>query len=186
MKSTGFVIRTFLRNTASAFHWSEGESQELYPPILLRQRILDLLSRHPGIETNFVPRSRYKAGAITKQEKEQARQEFFANIQDTDYTVCVRGGGNFSVRLYETLAMGRIPILVDTDCLLPFASDPRWRECCVYVERHEIPYISEKVLTFHESHSEEAFIEIQCQGRLFWEEKLSFNGFFIHFPEYLL
>ena len=36
------------------------------------------------------------------------------------FTFCYRGAGNFSYRFYETLMMGRIPILVNTDCVFPF------------------------------------------------------------------
>ena len=151
--------------------------------MLLRQRVLELLRQSPHMETDFIPRTQYKAGAQTPEQEAQSRREFFENIRDTDYTVCVRGGGNFSVRLYETLAMGRIPILVDTDSLLPYADDRRWRECCVYVRQDELPHIAEKVLAFHAALSEEAFLETQRQARRFWEERLSFNGFFTHFPE---
>ena len=182
MKSAGFVLRTLFRNAAAALHWSGEEPQDPVSPVRLRQQILGLLARHPGIETDFIPRSRYKAGVVTKEAEQTAHREFFENIRDTDYTVCVRGGGNFSVRLYETLAMGRIPVLVDTDCLLPFAQDPRWRECCVYVERHEIPRIAEKVLAFHEGLSEDEFRETQCRARRFWEERLSFAGYFQCLP----
>ena len=81
--------------------------------------------------------------------------------------------------------MGRIPILVDTDCLLPYADDLGWRECCVYVRWAEVDQIAEKVQAFHDRLSEGAFVEIQYRARRFWEERLSFNGFFTHFPEHL-
>jgi hypothetical protein len=46
--------------------------------------------------------------------------KFYKNIKNSLYGLCVRGGGNFSFRLGEVLMMGRIPILIDTDCILPF------------------------------------------------------------------
>lgn len=181
-KAAAFAVRTLLRNAASTLGLSSDEPQSVYPPVLLRQRVLDLLRRDPNMECDFIQRTKYKAGVKTPEQETETRREFFANIRNTDYTVCVRGGGNFSVRLYETLAMGRIPVLVDTDCLLPFNSDPRWRECCVYIHEDELPHIAEKVQAFHNALSEDAFLDVQYQARHFWEERLSFNGFFTHFP----
>ena len=64
--------------------------------------------------------------------------EFYENMVSSDYIVCVRGGGNFSVRLYETLAMGRIPIFINTDCLLPLNKSIDWKKHVVWIEREDI------------------------------------------------
>jgi Exostosin family len=185
-KAAGFALRTLFRNTAFALRLTSDEPQDLYPAVLLRQRILGQLRKSLQVETDFIQRSQYKAGASTPEMKQQTHREFFENIRNTDYTVCIRGGGNFSTRLYQTLAMGRIPILVDTDCLLPFANDPRWQECCVYVSRNEVDQIAEKVRVFHDGLSESAFLETQHQARRFWEENLSFEGFFTHLPKFIV
>jgi hypothetical protein len=186
VKSIGFAMRTLIRNITSALHLSSDEPQEPYPAVLLRQQVLESLEHSPLVEAAFIRRAQYKAGVSNQEQERSTKREFFNNIRDTDYTVCVRGGGNFSVRLYETLAMGRIPILIDTDCLLPYANDPRWRECCVYVERGEISNVAEKVSDFHARLSEDDFLEIQHRARRFWEECLSFNGFFTRFPEHFI
>ena len=36
------------------------------------------------------------------------------------FVICNRGAGNFCMRLYQTLAFGRIPLLLNTDMVLPF------------------------------------------------------------------
>jgi hypothetical protein len=184
-KSAGFALRTLMRNTASHLHLTGDEAQEVYPAVLLRRQILEQLSLSQNVETDFIQRTKYKADAHTREARQQTRLEYLKNILNTDYTVCVRGGGNFSVRLYDTLAMGRFPILVDTDCLLPYGNDPHWHTCCVYVERHEIPYIGEKVADFHAKLNGDDFFELQYEARKFWQERLSFNGFFTHFPEHI-
>lgn len=185
LKTLAFMLNTLVRNTASALHLSGAEPQTLYPPpVYLRQRILEKLSHSPRVETDFIQNTRYQAGARTALDQQEARRRFFNNIRDTDYTLCVRGSGNFSVRLYETLAMGRIPILVDTDCLLPYADDPRWKTCCVYVRQEQIDQVDEMVSAFHNRLTEHDFIEVQQQARQFWEERLCMEGFFNHFAEH--
>ena len=69
---------------------------------------------------------------------------FFQNISDTDYTICIRGTGNFSQRLYEVLAFGRIPIFIDTDSILPYDEIINWRDYCVWVKPDELGVVTRK------------------------------------------
>ena len=55
--------------------------------------------------------------------KIQARREYYNNLLSGGFAFCSRGAGNFSYRFYEALSFGRIPILIDTDCELPFERD---------------------------------------------------------------
>ena len=86
------------------------EPSPIIPATLLRAKALKKLTRDSRVETRFVVRRSYKAGAYTADRSHQTVIDFYNNILNTDYTVCVRGYGNWSVRLYETLACGRIPI----------------------------------------------------------------------------
>ena len=113
-----------LRNRYRQLQYQLGATKWQPPPFetsSFRKRVLERFENQAGLQTNFVLRNRYHAG--NEQDKSDTSPEklaFVNNILDLDYTVCVRGGGNFSVRFYETLALGRIPIFIDTDCLLPF------------------------------------------------------------------
>ena len=75
------------------------------------------------------------------------RQEYLHNMIDSDYMLVIRGAGNASFRLFETLCSGRIPVLVDTDCVLPYEEQVDWKQYCVWVDQTELPYIAEKVAT---------------------------------------
>ena len=99
-------------------------------------------------------------------------------MNNTDYTLCVRGTGNFSARMYETLALGRIPIFVNTDCILPFNNKIDWDKHVVWVEYNEISEITEKVLLFHNSFNEKTFTKLQKKNRMLWEKYFKFSGFF--------
>jgi len=109
------------------------------------------------------------------------RREYVQNIVESDYVVCTRGAGNFSYRLYETLSCGRIPVFVDTDCVLPYDFLVDWREHCVWVEEDDLPQIGERVLEFHEGLGEKEFVELQHHCRRFWEQYISPEGFFSNF-----
>jgi len=161
------------------------EVPPITPHILLRAKILKTLAQSDSVQTNFLIRDRYWGGAesVIKQpsQKGDLKREFINNIVNSDYTVCVRGSGNFSKRLYETLCCGRIPIFVNTDCVLPFDFKVDWKQYCVWIEEHEIPKIGEIVAAFHDTLSPKEFIELQHKCRMFWLRWLTLSGFYEHF-----
>jgi hypothetical protein len=164
---------------------SNYESMPVIPATVLRARALSLLARDERITTDFVIRDRYRAG-IRKDPLSQsaAATEFFDNIFRTDYTVCVRGHGNWSVRLYETLACGRIPIFIDTDCVLPFEFAIDWKKYAVWVPQCEILRIVDIVSSFHSKLSPSDFLDLQLSCRRLWEERLCLSGFMKHLSEH--
>jgi hypothetical protein len=102
-----------------------------------------------------------------------SKREFVDNIQNNLYTLCVRGGGNYSFRLSETLMMGRIPILVDSDCILPFENEIPYKQNTVYITKENsdnFTNIDKVIQDFHSSHSEERILEIQKENRNIWLE----------------
>jgi hypothetical protein len=95
----------------------------------------------------------------------------------TDYTLCLRGGGNFSKRFYETLAMSRIPVLVDTDCLLPFESVFSWESHIVRVPDADLEQLPQRVADDFSGSGSAGLADRQRRCRKLWEDWLSFGGF---------
>lgn len=176
MKNMFDVIRTAVLNIKSYLGLSIYDTNVLYPTTLYRTKALNVIERDERLIANFNKRSKYKAGAKNKQEGRKLTQEFYDNMVESDYILCVRGLGNFSKRLYETLAMGRIPIFINTDCILPFDNIIDWRKYCVWVEESQMENMGEIVYQFHRSLTNEQFREKQQACRRLWEEHLSGNG----------
>ncbi|AWK06817.1 hypothetical protein HYN56_22320 [Flavobacterium crocinum] len=152
-----------------------------------RARVLIVLNRAKRIKTNFIIKGNFgfgPGGLNTGAHKEDSniyRLNYINNIVDNDYTVCVRGIGNNSIRFYETLCCGRIPIFVNTDCILPFEDTIDWKKLCVWVEEKDIHKIGEIVNEYHHNLSESEFKNRQVQLRKIWEDYLSPVGFFNQF-----
>jgi hypothetical protein len=171
------VLRELFRNTSFRLGFSKAEPQPLYPPALLRSRALWVLSRSGLIRPCFITRSRYRAGATSTEKREQTVREFYENIDKTDYTLCVRGGGNFSKRFYETLAMGRIPLLLDTDCPLPFEQELPWGDCAVRVHSHELSLLPVRVAEHFTRLGQAGLQNLKLRNRRLWTEWLTFGEF---------
>jgi hypothetical protein len=151
-----------------------------------RLKWLKKIASSKNIETHFIYRDKYRAGAKTQEEKQKTTLEFYDNIKDSQYTFCMRGGGNFSVRLYETLAFGRIPIFIDTDCTLPLEQIIDWSKHCLIIKENELSQVKTKIIDFHNSLSDEQFIEIQKSNYVLREEYLTRSGFFTYFHDVFL
>ena len=117
---------------------------------------------------------------------QRVRKEFYKNIENTDYTLCIRGTGNFSARFYETLALGRIPIFINTDCMLPFNDVIDWKKHVIWIEQREISEIATKIRNFHNGLTQDSFISLQIKNRKLWEEYFSFPGFIKNLTSHLI
>ena len=162
-----------------ALRKSFADKQSFYPSSVKRASYLNVLSQDDRLDTNFILRDHYRAGTKTEESKEQTTREFYSNMHDNAYTFCSRGVGNFSVRFYETLAMGRIPVVLNTDCRLPLSDVIDWTKHCVIIEENELSKMTDIILEFHNSKDEGQFFKLQKNNRLLWENTLKRNQYFI-------
>ncbi len=151
--------------------------QPFYPSASKRYHFLKILSKNEQLKTNFVYRNQYRAGVKTEPEKTATTLEFFKNMESNPYTFCLRGTGNFSVRFYETLAMGRIPLIVDTDFRLPLNCLINWEKHCVVVKADQVV---ETLVDFHQKISAEDFELMQQNNRKLWLTYLQREAYFLN------
>jgi len=177
------VLRNSLIKISTPIFDSAFENEPMLPFVIKRKKILNKISSFHGIKTDFIRRTTYATGI--KNNNEQNRLEFIMNIIDNDYTVCMRGGGNYSIRLYETLCLGRVPIFINTDCKLPFEEKINWKDICIWIEIDQISHISEIILESHQSMTQSQFSEKQVYCRELWLKYFSNEGFYNQFHAYL-
>ena len=141
-----------------------------------RKELLEILDHSP-IKTNFILRSGFWAPEISN--KYEAKQMFIKNMEENLFNFCTRGAGNFSYRFYETLMMGRIPILIDTNCELPFEKQLKKNATVLRLKS-----LDPDTLILLESKMQEIMnldqsylTEIQNKNRQFWLDYYSPLGF---------
>ncbi len=140
----------------------------------LRSEVLKLFLSTNDITSDFILRDK---SSIHKKNKKH-KLEFLENMLTTNYVICVRGAGNFSSRFYETLAMGRIPILINTDCILPLDNQIDWDKHCIIINEKDIFDAVDILIEFHNNLSDADFKKLQIKNRVLWEDRLTFNGFY--------
>ncbi|WP_353474492.1 hypothetical protein PVT71_21320 [Salipiger sp. H15] len=154
----------------------------------LRAKAIQTLLDHPGVDTNFVLRGDFFAGADKKatangktEARKSALEEFLGNLDGSDYSLCVRGIGNYSLRFYEIMAAGRPPLFLDTECILPYDFLLDWHKELVWVPLDQHHRAGQILVDHHARLSPDQFAEQQRRIREVWEEWLSPDGYFRNF-----
>ena len=145
-----------------------------YGPILRGKAVRKLVSDN-RIDANFIIRQGFWAGGM---DKKMARKQYVENMHSCDYALVARGAGNFSYRLYEVLSCGKIPIFINSDCVLPFDNIIDWKKYVIWIEENQVDQIAQKLLDFHAGISDEEMIEKKLLSRKLYDEWICPLAFF--------
>lgn len=139
-----------------------------------RKNALELIKLDKNIITDFIIRKSFWAKEI---DEKTAIIEFNNNIKNNLFGFTSRGAGNFSYRFYQILSMGRIPVLLDTDTVLPFYNKINYNKHCIIVDIKNIDNISNIVNDFYNNKTKDELYQLQIDNRNLYTEYLSPNGF---------
>ena len=67
---------------------------------------------------------------------EKQKRLFATTLLRSKFVLCPRGVGTSSIRLYETMAAGRVPVIISDDWQRP--SGPDWSSCAVSIREADI------------------------------------------------
>jgi len=146
--------------------------------IFLRSSIIKKLKSSKKLKTNFIERDFFSGNKKTLQiDSEIVRKEFINNIINSQYSLCAKGDANQSTRFFEVLSLGRIPIFIDTDCVLPLEDKIDYRDFCLFIDYKDIDNVEEIIFRFHQNISDEDFENIQRRAREVYVEYLRIDSY---------
>ncbi len=142
---------------------------------LAAMRALEASSR---VRTNFIIRHTFSASKKTiSLDPAIARKEYVDYMINSDFVLAPKGDGNFSVRFYEALALGRVPILIDTDCVLPREEVIDYASVILRVPYTELHTLPDRVADFYASHTPETWRARQEHARELFRTHLRYDRF---------
>jgi len=152
----------------------------------LRQRALAHLQDHPKVAADFVIHDSYRAGLRSKADRRDTdhptRVQFFENLRTNDYALCVRGGGNFSIRLFEALCYGRVPIIVDSGGRLPLEDEIDWDSYSIRVPARRLHALGDLVSETHHRLGPAGLHRLQRECRNLWVARLCLDAYMADWP----
>lgn len=120
-----------------------------------RPPLFTMLENNQNILCDFSFTDMPCCGAVDPEINKKAF-DFNENLKYSEFVFCPRGNGNFSIRFYEALLSGRIPVILKTDNELPFHKHIHWDKLCVISENSTT--LINDIINFHKKYD---LIEIQ-------------------------
>jgi hypothetical protein len=118
---TGLVPKFSLGRTAKSFI-----KAPLYPCLTnasIVRRLTIKQIKKTSLDNKIVIRDTYGGIANLVSNSEDKREEFLNGMAESDFILCPRGDSNGSVRFYESLSAGRIPLIPDTRIKFPHSEN---------------------------------------------------------------
>ena len=143
-----------------------------------RKKVIHALKDSSLVRTSFLIRNFYTANKYTIQgDPAELRREYIKNIQESDFVLIARGDANMAARFYETLALGRIPVLIDTEWLLPLKDEIDYTKFVVFVPHSNIKNTDKYIRAFWDTLTNEEFHAAQKLARETFFKYLKFDSF---------
>ncbi len=147
--------------------------------VFIRGEVLKIFGKCKFLKTNFIIRNTFSANKKTMVgNPELIRKEYLENMSQSDLILCPKGDGNFSLRFFETLSVGRVPILIDTDTCLPLEGFIDYSCFVLKVPYNKIDNADSIILDFWKQTDDLKFIEMQKLARENYLKFLRYDAFF--------
>lgn len=155
--------------------------------IYFRGKAISALENSSLVKTNFIIRSSFSGNIKTiSLDSQKARIEYIENIESSDFILSPKGDGNYSLRFYEALSLGRIPLLIDTDSVLPAEDELNYDSFILRVDYRDINRLDKIVADFYSKLTEEEFMSMQNNARIAFVEHLRCDLFLKHIVSILV
>jgi len=148
----------------------------------VRADALNKIHSIKNFEKNFIIRKGFWAPEVTRN---VARQQYFDNMKDNCFIVCMRGAGNFSYRLYETMMMGRIPIIIDSKQSFPFENILNYNNFSIIIPHDKVTDSELIINEWLSNKTTQDLIDIQHKNRDIWLNYMSPLGWIKSFGKEL-
>jgi hypothetical protein len=129
----------------------------------IRRKIVQLSHPRAVVEDtsqfNFFVSSEDEAGQKRVQHQKERYREV---VLRSKFVLCPRGFGTSSYRLFETLSLGRVPVILSDDWVRQ--PGPDWDRCAIFVPEREVASMPRLLEA-----REREFPELAANARLVWD-----------------
>jgi Exostosin family len=120
----------------------------------------------------------FNAWDYSNPEKEKVKKHYADILKRSKFVLCPLGNGTATYRLYETMQMGRVPIIISDQWVPPMG--PAWQEFSIRVSQDRIVEIPDILNDF-----KDRYIEMGKLARQAWEQWFSPDVQFHRIAEYI-
>lgn len=177
-----FIPATFTRTVLSQGKLARRTDPRLTEgmSLQLREQAMKILAGDRRIVNLFDVTNSHQSYYVDDEANKIALENLFiTNTSRSDYVLCVRGSGNYSGRFYMALNAGRIPVVVDTDGVIPYEEELE----IIKVPINSLAKIGDLILEHFERTSEQELKDMKLRNRIAYHQFLSPERFLPRFVE---
>ena len=78
-------------------------------------------------------------------------KSYLNDLENTKVILCPRGTGPSTIRMWEALASGCIPLVISNDYKFPLNKKIKWADICIVLKEEHTPVIEHYLKTFTEN-----------------------------------
>lgn len=147
--------------------------------LYFRKKVIKKLEKSEEIKTDFKIRNSFSGHKKTVEGNPQIiREEYVELLKESDLPLVVRGDGNYSLRFFEALSLGKIPLFIDTKTPLPLEDEIDYDSFILRVDYKDIDKIENRISEFWLQISNEEYVLMQEKAVSVFNEKLSPVAFY--------
>jgi hypothetical protein len=143
-----------------------------------RRKMMNACTKSNLVVSNFIERKSY-SGNLKSIELDPlvARKEYVDNMNQSDFVLAPKGDGNYSLRFYEALSLGRVPVMIDTEALMPFSDILDYAQFSLLINMEDAAITDKRIADFYGTLSAGQFEEMQKKARDIFIDYLSMPSF---------
>ncbi len=177
------LILRYVKFSDSMVNWMAGSlfvnrnlilARRMLIARLVRKKIINEARKAKNLQTSLIE-CKGEFFSLPVEEKKRERSYYIESIEKNAYLLTMRGDDNGCHRLWEVMSAGRIPVLIDTNGLLPELIGMKWEDFCVIVPFSEVHRIGDYIQAFHDQLSDDDFVEVCRKSRAAFDQLLPHN-----------
>jgi hypothetical protein len=112
---------------------------------------------------------------LTDDQRAERRANFLGGLAASRLSLCPRSGDTSVIRyrFYEAMSMGRVPVLIGDESVLPFADRIDYDKCALWLEEDKVENVGPALKEWLAAHTDEQILDMGRYGREMWHKYLA-------------
>lgn len=168
----GFVPRIFSRRVY--FGLKNSFNHPMISNGAIIRKLMILKMKRSTLPSIIVSRKQFSGWTRDNSIERQKRYEDYEKlIKESRYVLCPRGDGNQSLRFYETLSAGRVPVIIDSHMRFPFQEFIDYSKFTITLKMKDSVKTWDKIINEFENEHSGGFEDLSKQIVEIYEKYLS-------------
>lgn len=107
-----------------------------------RKKILDYYDDNPQFNLMDTGKWHFDKDPVSRIDRQE---RYSSTLSNSLFSLCPRGTGPSTIRIWDSLALGSVPVIIADGLKMPLPNKVRWNDCCIFVPEADIESLPDLV-----------------------------------------